>query len=163
MTLSVDDVRLLIARGEVEAALAALDRRLETAPADAEALLVKAGLLLERRQDAAALALCERAVAAAPRSAAALNSLARCLHASGRDDEALAAARAARDTLSEGENFRETSSVYLTLVWSLRALRRHAEAVAVAEEGLLRCPDAILAQWAGVVEEELAEMEREGC
>ena len=35
--------------------------------------------------------------------------------------------------------------------------------LAVAEEGLTRCPDAILAQWASLVEEELAESEKEEC
>ena len=89
--------------------------------------------------------------------------MARCLHILGRNEEALAAARRAHEVLPEGDNFRETSSVYLTLVWCLRDLRRLPEAVAVAEEGLLRCPDAVLAQWAGVVEEELAESERERC
>jgi hypothetical protein len=33
----------------------------------------------------------------------------------------------------------------------------------VAEEGLARIPDAILAQWAATVEEELAEAEKEQC
>jgi hypothetical protein len=35
--------------------------------------------------------------------------------------------------------------------------------VAIAEEGLLRCPDAVLAHWASIVEEELAESEEERC
>jgi hypothetical protein len=92
-----------------------------------------------------------------------LNALARCLHVQGRDAEALPAVERARDLLKEGDNFHQTSAVYLTLVWCLRELRRYPEAVAAAEEGLLRCPDAVLAQWATVVEEELAEAESTEC
>ena len=33
----------------------------------------------------------------------------------------------------------------------------------MAEQGLARIPDAILAQWAATVEEELAEASKEGC
>jgi len=98
-----------------------------------------------------------RAVASAPRSAEALNGLARCLHALGRDAEGLEAVQAARGLLDEADNFREAGPVYLTLVWCLREMRRYKEALAAAEEGLARCPDAILAQWASLVEEELAE------
>jgi tetratricopeptide (TPR) repeat protein len=157
------EVRILIAQGRLEEALAAVDRRLAEREQDVDALLLKAAILSERRQDEAALDLCRRAVAVSPRSSEALNALARCLHGQGRDAEALAAAERARDVLKEGDNFQQTSAVYLTLVWCLRELRRFPEAVAAAEEGLLRCPDAVLAQWATVVEEELAESERTEC
>ena len=65
--------------------------------------------------------------------------------------------------LGEGDNFRYAGSVYLTMVWCLRELRRYREALAVAEEGLRRTPDAVLAQWATQVEEDLARAERERC
>ena len=38
-----------------------------------------------------------------------------------------------------------------------------AKLLAAAEEGLSRCSDAILAQWASVVEEELAAAQKEEC
>jgi len=124
---------------------------------------LKAAVLFERRREEEALALCRAAVAGDPQSAEARNALALGLHAVGRHEDALLAAQAARDLLPQGENFRHAASVYLTLVWCLRDLRRLREAVAMAEEGLLRCPDAILAQWATVVEEELEESEQERC
>lgn len=163
MTRTTDDARVLVAQGRLDEALEMLDRELDGAPENAETLLVKAGVLLERREDEAALELCRRAVAAAPRSSEALNAEARCLHALRRDEEALRAAYAAREHLGEGDNFPQTSAVYLTIVWCLREQRRYPEAVAAAEEGLLRCPDAVLAQWATVVEEEMAEAGRERC
>ena len=58
---------------------------------------------------------------------------------------------------------RQAAPVYLTLVWCLREKRLFREALDVAEEGLARIPDAILAQWAATVEEELAEAEKEEC
>ena len=61
------------------------------------------------------------------------------------------------------ENFRQAAPVYLTLVWCLREQRLFKEALALAEEGLGRCADAVLAQWASVVEEELEEAEQERC
>ena len=57
----------------------------------------------------------------------------------------------------------QAAPVYLTLVWCLRELRRLREAVAMAEEGLARTPDVLLAEWANQVEEELARAERERC
>jgi hypothetical protein len=81
----------------------------------------------------------------------------------GRDAEALGPAEEARRLLPEGENFRQAAPVYLTLVWCLRELRRLREAVAMAEEGLARTPDVLLAEWATQVEEELARSERERC
>ena len=65
--------------------------------------------------------------------------------------------------LGEGDNFAQTAAVYLTLVWCLREMRRYREAIAVAEEGLARMPDAVLAQWATRIEEELVEAEKERC
>lgn len=162
-TSVIDDARVMVAQGRLDEALETLDGRLADDPADVSALLLKAMVLLERREDGAALEVAEHAVRLAPRSSEALNTQARCLHAVRRDEEALAAATAARDLLNEGDNFHETSAVYLTLVWCLRELRRYREAVAMAEEGLLRCPDAVLAQWATVVEEELAESETDRC
>jgi hypothetical protein len=48
-------------------------------------------------------------------------------------------------------------------VWCLREKRRFREAIAVAEEGLRRAPDAILAQWATQVQDELMAAEKERC
>ena len=98
-----------------------------------------------------------------PRSAEAQNALARCLHGLGRDDEALERAEAARAMLDEGDNAVHASAVYLTLVWCLREKRRFREAIAMAEEGLKRAPDAILAQWATQVQDELIAAEKERC
>jgi tetratricopeptide (TPR) repeat protein len=157
------EARLVAAGGELERALELLERRLREDPADAAALVLKGGFLVEARRDEEGLDALREAVRIAPRSAAARNGLARALHSLGRDDEALAHARQALSLLGEGENFRETAPVYLTLVWCLREQRRWREALALAEEGLARCPDAVLAQWASVVEEELAEAEKERC
>jgi len=162
-TASLDRARMLAARGEAGEALEAVDAILAEEPDNADALLLKARLLLESRDGEAALVVHRRAVALSPSSCAALEGLARCLHALDRDEEALEAARRARDLLAEGDNFRHAGAVYLTMVWSLRGLRRLKEALAAAEEGLSRCPDAILAQWTSVVEEELAESEKEEC
>jgi tetratricopeptide (TPR) repeat protein len=163
MTRVIDDVRVLLAQGRLDEALAAVDRQLGEDARDVDALLLKATILAECREEHEALALCRRAVDLAPRSAEAWNAVAVRLHEQRRDVEALTAAETARGLLEEGENFHHISAVYLTLVWCLRELRRYPEAVAVAEEGLLRCPDAVLAQWATVVEEELAESENNEC
>lgn len=157
------DAQLLVSKGETQQAHLSLDELLAAEPAHLGALLLKARLLLEGRQDAEALILLDRAVAAWPRSAPALDARARCLHALGRDQEALAQAEQARALLNEGDNFRHAGSVYLTIVWCLRELRRFREALAVAEEGLRRTPDAVLAQWAAQVEEDVARSERERC
>jgi tetratricopeptide (TPR) repeat protein len=155
--------QLLVSKGETPQAHRALDELLAAAPTHQGALLLKARLLLEARRDAEALTVLDRAVSAWPRSAAALDARARCLHALGRDEEALAQAQQARALLNEGDNFRHTGSVYLTIVWCLRQLRRFREALEVAEEGLRRTPDAVLAQWATQVEEDVARAERERC
>jgi tetratricopeptide (TPR) repeat protein len=159
---SLDRARILAARGEEEA-LDALEAVLAQQPDHPEALLLKARVLLERREGQEALAVLRRAVELRPDSCEARDGLARCLHALGRDDEALQEAWAARRLLDQGENFRYAGAVYLTLVWCLRELRLLRDALAVAEEGLERCPDAVLAQWASLVEEELAESEKEEC
>jgi tetratricopeptide (TPR) repeat protein len=158
-----DRARLLAARGNVDQALDAVDRLLSEEPRHLGALLLKAGLLLDSREEELALAVYRQAVEAAPRSAEAWNGLARCLHTLGDDARALELAGTARGLLGEGDNFRQAAPVYLTMVWCLRAQRRFKEALAVAEEGLSSMPDAILAQWAQVVEEELAEAEKEEC
>jgi hypothetical protein len=75
----------------------------------------------------------------------------------------LSAAETARRLLGEDDNYRQTAPVYLTLVWCLRELRLFKEALAVAEEGLAAIPDAVLAQYASLVEQELAESEKERC
>lgn len=155
--------QLLVSKGETQEAHRSLDALLAADPAHLGALLLKARLLLEAREDTEALSVLDRAVTAWPRSAPALDARARCLHALGRDEEALAHAREARALLEEGENFRHAGSVYLTMVWCLRELRRYREALEVAEEGLRRTPDAVLAQWASQVEEEVARAERERC
>jgi tetratricopeptide (TPR) repeat protein len=163
MTGSVERSRVLIARGESGEAEALLDAHLQEHPDDEEALLLQAALLLEQRRDEAALLDFRHAVAVAPDSARAANGLARCLHALGRDEEALRAAERGRELLQLAANGSEAGPVYLTLLWCLRALRRLPEAAAVAEEGLARTPDVVLAQWANVVEEELAEASQERC
>lgn len=160
---SLDHARMLAARGGAEEALEAVESILAREPENPDALLLKARLLLERHDGESALELHRRAAALRPSSCEALDGLARCLHALGRDIEALGVAEGARGLLDEGDNFRHAGAVYLTMVWCLRELRRLREALAVAEEGLSRCPDAILAQWASLVEEELAETEKEEC
>ena len=158
-----DRARALVVSGRRDDGAAALEAILAADPDHLGALQLKAGLLLEDREGNAALELYERGARAWPRSAEAWNGLARGLHALGRDREALAAAEAARRLLGEGDNFRQTAPVYLTLVWCLRELRLFKEALAVAEEGLAAIPDAVLAQYASLVEQELAEAEKEEC
>lgn len=159
----LDRARALLVSGRRDEATAALDAILAGEPVHLGALQLKAGLLLEDREGEEALALYEMAARAWPRSAEAWNGLARGLHALGRDHDALAAAEAARELLGEGDNRLQTAPVYLTLVWCLRELRRFKEALAVAEEGLAAIPDAVLAQYASLVEQELAEAEKEEC
>jgi len=158
-----DAARLLAAQGRSSDAQQALETLLRSQPDHLGALLLCGSLLLEAREGDQALRLFESATRAAPQSSEAWNGLGRGLHALARDQEALAAAQRARELLPLGDNFRHASAVYLTLVWCLREMRRYHEALALADEGLERCPDAILAQWAGVVEEELAESEKERC
>ena len=155
--------QMLVSKGETQEADRCLDALLEGEPTHLGALLLKARLLLEVRKDQDALVVLDRAVAAWPRSAQALDARARCLHALGRDEEALAHARQARALLGEGDNFRHASAVYITMVWCLREMRRYREALEVAEEGLRRTPDAVLAQWATQVEEDIVRAERERC
>jgi tetratricopeptide (TPR) repeat protein len=158
-----DEARFLAVSGRRDEAFAALDEILAADPDHLGALQLKAGLLLESRDGEQALALYDRAATAWPRSAEAWNGLARGLHALGRDQRALAAAREAQRLLREGDNFRHAAPVYLTLVWCLRELRLFKEALAVAEEGLSAIPDAVLAQYASLVEQELADAEKERC
>lgn len=155
--------RALAATGRGLEAAEILDRILATSPHDHGALLARAGLHAEDREWERALALNERAAAEWPRSAEALNALARCLHHLGRDDEALERAHAARVLLPEGDNFVQTAAVYLTLIWCLREKRRYREAIALAEEGLDRMPDGVLAEWARQLEDDLAEAEKDEC
>ena len=155
--------QLLVLRGELKTASAALDQALRAEPAHRGALLLKARILLEERDGEAALSVLDQAVAAWPRSAEVRNERARCLHALGEDVAGLAEAERARDLLDEADNGLQAGPVYLTLVWCLRARRLYREALAAAEEGLARVPDAILASWAATVEEELAEAQREEC
>ena len=158
-----DRARALLVSGRRAEAEAAIDAILAAQPGHLGALQLKAGLLLEDREGEAALALYEKGTRAWPRSAEAWNGLARGLHALGRDRDALAAAEAARRLLGEADNYVQTAPVYLTLVWCLRELRLFKEALAVAEEGLAAIPDAVLAQYASLVEQELAEAEKEEC
>jgi tetratricopeptide (TPR) repeat protein len=159
----LERARFLAVSGRGEEAHAALDDVLAADPDHLAALELKAGLLLETRDGEAALVLYERAARVWPRSAEAWNGLARGLHALGRDLPALAAAQEARRLLGEADNFRHAAPVYLTLVWCLRELRLFKEALAVAEEGLAVIPDAVLAQYASLVEQELADAEKERC
>ena len=161
--LRFERARFLAVSGRLDEAHAALDDLLAKDPDHLGALQLKAGLLLEARDGEDALVLYERAARAWPRSAEAWNGLARGLHALGHDHRALAAAEEARRLLGEADNFRHAAPVYLTLVWCLRELRRYREAIAAAEEGLARMPDAGLAQWASQIEDELVAAERERC
>lgn len=158
-----DRARTLAGVGRLEEAIARLEAVLEADPAHRGALILRATLHAEEREWEKALELNERVARLWPRSAEALNALARCLHALGRDQDALKMAHEARAVLGEGENFGQTTAVYLTLVWCLREMRRYREAIAVAEEGLERMPDAVLAQWATQVQVELIAAEKERC
>lgn len=159
----VERARMLAAEGELTAALRILEALLEREPEGQQALLLKGGVLLQLREEEGALACLEHAASLAPESAEAQNGLARCLHAMGRNEEALARALVARELLKRPENFAQTAPVYLTLVWVHRDERRFREALQAAEQGLALCADAVLAQWASVVEEELEEAEQERC
>jgi tetratricopeptide (TPR) repeat protein len=155
--------RLLAAEGELSAALRLVDALLEREPDALPALLLKGSLQLQLRAEQAALRSFEKATELAPDSAEARNGLARCLHAMRRDDEALQNAQHARELLARPENYAQIAPVYLTLVWVHREQRRFREALDAAQRGLELCPDAVLAQWASVVEEELEEAQQERC
>ena len=158
-----DRARLLAGLGRVAEAVPLLDTILRADPAHRGALILRASLHSEEREWEKALELNERAARLWPRSAEALNAFARCLHERGRNQDALKVAHEALGVLGEADNFAQTAAVYLTLVWCLREMRRYREAIAVAEEGLQRMPDAVLAQWASRIEEELVEAEKERC
>jgi len=170
MTLTEAEIREAFARartlagmgrdGEAEALVAEI---LAADPRHLGTLLLSAWLASEDRNWEESLAITRRAAALWPRSAEARNALARCLHAMGHDEEALAAALEARGLLAGDDNAPHASAVYLTLVWCLRELRRFREALAAAEEGLARAPDAVLAQWATQVQDELIAAEKERC
>jgi tetratricopeptide (TPR) repeat protein len=162
-TTALDEARLLAAQGEWSASLRAADTVLEAEPTHLPALLLKAGVLLQSRKEDEALSHFERATALSPQSAEAENGLARCLHSMGRNEEALVRARHARELLKQPDNFAQTAPVYLTLLWVHRDMRQYKEALAAAEEGLSRCADAVLAQWASVVEEELEQAQQDRC
>lgn len=149
--------------GRDEEAAEAVELILAEDPRHLGALLLKAWMHAEDREWERSLAITRQAVALWPRSAEASNAMARLLHSLGHDDEALAEAERARALLDEGDNARHASAVYLTLVWCLREKRRFREAIAAAEEGLERAPDAVLAQWATQVQDELAAAEKERC
>jgi tetratricopeptide (TPR) repeat protein len=157
------EARLMAAIGRRREALDAVDALFDERPDHLGVLLLKAGLLQQSGGSEAALALYERAVRLSPQSAEAWNDRARCLHGLGRDDEALEAARTARTLLDRLDNGRHAPAVYLTLMWCLREKRLYREALQAAEECLARTPDAVVAEWAGQIEQELAEAERERC
>ncbi len=160
---SLEEARYLAAGGELRAALVALDGILSDEPEDVEAVLLKARLLLDLHDGEGALESSELAIRLRPDSAEALNGMARCLHVLGRDDEALQAAERARACLAGEPSSLHVGPVYLTLLWCLREKRMLKEALEVGEEGLARCYDAVLADWASTVEAELAEAEQERC
>jgi tetratricopeptide (TPR) repeat protein len=159
----VERARLLIAQGKGEEAGRLLDEVLTSDPTREEALLLQAERKLEARDEEEAVSLARRAVVLWPRSAQARSGLARCLHSLHDDGAALLEAQEAYRLLGEGDNFRHAAPVYLTLVWCLREKRQLREALAMAEEGVSRVGDAVLAHWAGTVEEELAAAEQEEC
>lgn len=160
---ALESARTLAALGRGAEARATLDAILLHDPGHAAALVLLGEVLLHERDPEGALAAASRAAAGEPDSAEARNLEARALHALGRDEEALASARTAQALLARPESFRQVAPVYLTLVWCLRALGRLRDALQAAEEGLRRTPDAVLAEWAGVVEQDLAEAEQERC
>lgn len=160
---SLGEARLLLVQDRLAEAAALVEGILEADPADEGALLLLAEIRMAQAREEDALRLYRRAVDLHPGSAEARNGLARGLHALHEDDLALAAARQAHGLLDKGDNARHAAAVYLTLVWCLREKRMLREALAAAEEGLLRVSDAVLAQWAGTIEEELAEAEKERC
>jgi tetratricopeptide (TPR) repeat protein len=160
---SLSEARLLLAQDRVGEAAALVDGILAAEPTHEGALLLLADIRMASAGEEDALALYRRAVGLHPESAEARNGLARGLHAMHQDDLALAEAREAHRLLDTGDNARHAAAVYLTLVWCLREKRMLREALAVAEEGLHRVSDAVLAQWAGTIEEELAEAEKERC
>lgn len=151
------------ARGDLSLALESVAPLLEDPRLRPEALLLKGEVLMQMRELDDAHEAFVRAAREAPTSCAALNGLARCLHALGHDDEAVEVALRAWTLLDRGDAHRHGAAVALTLLWCLREQRRYREALDFAEQGLGRWPDAVLAQWASVVEEELAEAERERC
>ena len=155
--------RVLAVMGRVPEAVTLLESLLDLDPGHHGALLLRASLHAEEREWEKSLELNQLAARLWPRSSEALNAFARCLHALGRDQEALKAAHEARAVLGEPGNFAQTAAVYLTLVWCLREMRRYREAIAVAEEGLQHMPDAVLAQWATQIEDELVAAEKEEC
>ena len=162
-TEAFDQARSLAFRGDPRGALARLEELLALDPDHVAGLLLKGTLLLELREGEEATTVLEHAVRLAPRSAEAWNALARCRHALGDDEGGLRDAQLAKTLLREGDNFRHRAAVYLTLVWCLREMRRYREALELAEEGLEGMPDAVLAQWASVIEEEYAESQKEEC
>jgi tetratricopeptide (TPR) repeat protein len=155
--------RLLAAQGRAPEAKSLLEAILQEEPTHERALLLLADLLLAAAREAEALAVYRRAASLHEQSAEAHTGLANCLHALHEDDAALEEAQAAHALLGTGDNARHAAAVYLTLVWCLREKRLLREALAAAEEGLARVNDAVLAQWASTVEEELAEAEKERC
>jgi tetratricopeptide (TPR) repeat protein len=157
------EARLLAHQGRSAEASALVGELLAEHPSHAPALLLQGQLLDEGHQPLAALTCYEQATALAPGSAAAWNARARQLRALGRGDEALSAVSRAREVLALEENFAETGPVYLTLLLCLRDQRRYLEALAAAEEGLARTSDAVLAEWASQVEQELARAQEERC
>jgi tetratricopeptide (TPR) repeat protein len=136
---------------------------LATDPEQPEALLVRAEALQALQREPEAEAALRRAIELDADSSAAWNALARLLHATGRDGEALAAAEAAHRRLGLAQNARHASAVALTLLWIHREARRYREAIACAEEGLARCPDAVLAQWATDVQREWDAADKDRC
>jgi tetratricopeptide (TPR) repeat protein len=144
-----DRARFLAATGEPSEALAVVEDVLSEDPRHLGAVLLKSSLLIELRRDEEALALCEAAAGSWPGSAEALN--------------ALEAGMRAKAVLRDGDNFRETGPVYLTLVLALREQGRLDEALRLAEEGLRLVSDAVLAHWASVVEEEWSGSRKDRC
>ena len=160
---ALSEARLLMAQDRVAEATARVAGILAAEPTHEGALLLLADIRMASAGEEDALELYRRAVDLHPGSAEARNGLARGLHALHQDDPALHEAREARRLLDTGDNARHAAAVYLTLVWCLREKRMLREALAVAEEGLHRVSDAVLAQWAGTIEEELAAAEKERC
>lgn len=157
------EARFLALTGQAEQAWVVTQGLLRDDPDCLPALLLAGELLDHGRQPEQALAHFERACRVAPDSAAAWNARAAELRALCRAAEALAAAEQARSLLALEQNRGESAPAHLTLLLCLRDLRRYREALAVAEEGLARTPDAVLAEWADTLQQEWEQAERERC
>ncbi|HEY7410801.1 MAG TPA: tetratricopeptide repeat protein [Vicinamibacteria bacterium] len=156
------EARVLALVERREDALALLDQVLAAVPNHLGALVLRSDVLCALGRPGEALVYAREAVQGWPTAAVAHSALARCLEALGQAPEALQAAQESRRLLAGAEPG-EAAVVFATLVGCLRHARLFREALAAALEGHERTGDAILAEWAVEIEQELAAAERERC